>query len=312
MAIAAKEYVANKMNMPLCSSEHAVSTIEQQVGIRTVETLLEQGSGNMNEDVLLQSGNLYGVFDGATSLKKSGNISDKTGGLLAAESAARIFSRNGGTLRQLGANANYTIRELMQAQGVDLNRRRHLWSTSCMVIRIDRDEIEWFQIGDSLALILYADGSHRLLADPIDHDRETLRLWKERGPSATGTIQENLADQICKVRKGMNIHYGVLNGEPQALDFVRHGRESLAGVTDILLYTDGLFLPRTDPEQPEDLDTFVRLYRQGGLKLIHKKIRELQKDDPRCITYPRFKIHDDIAAIALRFHAEGSPFHSYH
>lgn len=292
------------MYMYLFSPDHCSCKIAQKVTVSTVDTLLDQGSGSINEDLLLQTGNLYGVFDGATSLEKGGDTLGKTGGLLAAETAAQAFSRNGGTLCRLADRANSGIRVLMEARGVDLSRRRHLWSTSGVVVRVDREEIEWFQIGDSRALLLYTDGSYRLLADPIDHDQETLRLWKELGPNVTGTIQESLADQILKVRKGMNIHYGVLNGEPQALDFFRHGRVPLTGVTDIILYTDGLFLPRSNPDLPEDLETFVRLYRLGGLKLIHRRVRELQKDDPRCLTFPRFKTHDDIAAIALRIHEE--------
>jgi len=290
------------MYMYLFSPEHCCCKIAQKVTISAVDTLLEQGSGSINEDILLQAGNLYGVFDGATSLEKSRDALGKTGGLLAAETAAKIFSRNGGTLYRLAERANSGIRELMEAKGVDLSRRQHLWSTSGVVVRIDSEGIEWIQIGDSQALLLYADGSYRLLADPIDHDQETLLLWKELGPNVTGTIQESLADQILKVRKGMNIHYGVLNGEPQARDFFRHGRVPLTGVTDIILYTDGFFLPRSNPDLPEDLETFVRLYRQGGLKLIHRQVRELQKEDPRCLTYPRFKTHDDIAAIALRIY----------
>jgi hypothetical protein len=288
--------------MPHFSPVYTAHIIKRHKSVSAVETLLEQGSGTVNEDILIQAGDLYGVFDGATSLEKKTDAAGKTGGLVAAESAARIFSRNGGSLPRLAAQANRTIRELMEAGGVDLTCRRYLWSTSCMVVRIDGDEAEWFQIGDSMALILYKDGSHRLLADPIDHDRETLSLWKQYGPKATGTIREHLADQILKVREGMNIHYGVLNGEPQALDFIRHGREPLAGVTDIILFTDGLFLPRTDPEQPEDMATFARLYRRGGLKSIHRRVRQVQSDDPRCTIYPRFKMHDDIAAIALQFH----------
>ncbi len=290
--------------MYLFFPHHDGDTMAKEIRISAVETLLERGSGTINEDILLQAGNLFGVFDGATSLERSGKSAGKTGGLLAAESAAQVFSRNGGTLSQLAAQANLTIRELMENSGVDLTSRQYLWSTSCMVVRIDANEIEWFQIGDSLALLLYEDGSQRPIADPIDHDRETLCLWKQCGPDATGTIGEHLADQILKVREGMNIHYGVLNGEPQALDFIRHGRESLTGVTDIILYTDGLFLPRTDPGQPEDLADFARLYRQGGLKSVHRRVRELQRDDPRCTTYPRFKIHDDIAAIALKFQGQ--------
>ena len=284
------------------SPEHSICENRQQVTIRAVQTLLEQGSGRTNEDILLQDGNLYGVFDGATSLEKSTYIQGKTGGLLAAETAAEAFSRNGNTLSRLGCQANRDIRQLMEGSGVDLTQRRNIWSTSAAIVRIEGDEIEWFQVGDSLALLLYEDGSYRHLADPIDHDRDTLCLWKEMGPSSTGTIQENLADQILKVRDGMNIHYGVMNGEPQAVDFFRHGRAPLTGVTDVILYTDGLFLPQTDPDQPADLETFVNLYRHGGLKLIRNLVRELQKDDPRCLDYPRFKQHDDIAAIALSFH----------
>ncbi|MBU0943501.1 MAG: protein phosphatase 2C domain-containing protein [Proteobacteria bacterium] len=284
------------------SPEHSICENRQQAAIRAVRTLHEQGSGKTNEDILLQDGNLYGVFDGATSLGDSPHTQSKTGGLLAAETAAGTFARNGNTLSRLGCLANRNIRQLMESSGVDFTQRRNIWSTSAAIVRIDGDEIEWFQVGDSLALLLYEDGSYRQLADPIDHDRDTLCLWKEMGPNSTGTIQENLADQILKVREGMNIHYGVMNGEPQAVDFFRHGRAPLTGVTDIILYTDGLFLPQTDPDQPADLETFVNLYRHGGLKQIRNLVRELQKDDPRCLNYPRFKQHDDIAAIALSFH----------
>jgi len=274
----------------------------RQPTISAVQTLLEQGSGRTNEDILLQDGNLYGVFDGATSLGKSVPVQGKTGGKLAAEIAAKTFSCNGDTLSRLGCLANRNIRQLMESSGVDIKYRQNVWSTSAAIVRIDGDELEWFQVGDSLALALYENGSHSLLTEPINHDRDTLSLWKEIGPISTGTIQENLADQILKVREGMNIHYGVMNGEPKALDFFQHGRISLAGVTDIIVFTDGLFLPQADPDQPADMETFVHLYHQGGLPLIHRLIRGIQKGDPRCLNYPRFKKHDDIAAIALSFH----------
>jgi Protein phosphatase 2C len=288
--------------MYLFSPELCVCKIDQQVTISGVETLLDQGSGSTNEDILLQSGNLYGVFDGATSLKKRGDEFGKTGGLLAAETAAHAFSCNGATLRRLGERANRDIRELMETRGIDLDFRHHIWSTSGTVVRIDGEELEWFQIGDTQALLLYEDGSYHKLGAHVDHDRETLSFWKELGPRVSGTIQESLSDQIIKVREGMNIQYGVLNGEPQACNFFQHGRVSLTGVTDIILYTDGLVMPRSHPDLPDDLETFVSLYRSGGLKLIHNRVREIQKTDPRCLSYPRFKTHDDIAALGLRIH----------
>lgn len=38
----------------------------------------------------------------------------------------------------------------------------------------------------------------------------------------------------------MNLTYGVLNGEPQAMDFFNHGRKSLDQVKTVILFTDDL------------------------------------------------------------------------
>ena len=56
-----------------------------------VETLHEQGSGEQNEDVLLWSEALFGVFDGATSLDKYCDPDGATGGLCAASIAAETL-----------------------------------------------------------------------------------------------------------------------------------------------------------------------------------------------------------------------------
>lgn len=264
-----------------------------------VECLLEQGSGSLNEDVLLQDDAMFGVFDGATSLNRETFANGRTGGLLAAETAAQAFRRNGASLLDLSARANHSINKAMEERKVDLAEKKNLWSTSGAVVRLHDDHFEWCQIGDCLILVLHHDGSYRLLADPPGQDVETLSLWKQMTPKTGECISETMADHILKVRHGMNIHYGVFNGEQQAMNFVRSGCEELSGVSDILLYTDGLSLPRSRPEEDEDLAAFVNLYRQGGLLAIRDRVRQMQRFDPACRIYPRFKSHDDIAAIAI-------------
>lgn len=264
-----------------------------------VECVLEQGSGSLNEDVLLRDGNMFGVFDGATSLNEETFADGRTGGLLAAETAALAFRRNGGSLLDLAARANRSIKVAMTEQQVALHNKSDLWSTSAAVVRLHDDRFEWCQIGDCQILVLYRDGSFRLLADPSSHDIETLCLWKQTTPKKGNPIGEVLADQILKVRQGMNIHYGVFNGEEAAMRFVRNGETALEGVSDILLYTDGLSLPRSNPEEGEKLAAIAGLYRQGGLRAIRNRVRRMQQKDPACHTYPRFKNHDDIAAIAI-------------
>jgi hypothetical protein len=54
----------------------------------------EKGSGEINEDFLLEGGDLLGVFDGATSLIKGRLQEGLTGGLLAVRTAAQVFQGN--------------------------------------------------------------------------------------------------------------------------------------------------------------------------------------------------------------------------
>lgn len=263
-----------------------------------IDTLLAQGSGRVNEDAQLVAEGLYGVFDGATSLVGS-TYEGVTGGLLAATTAVEIFEQNDGPLAELAAAANGAIRRKMEAVGVDLGRKEELWSTSLAVVRCREGRLEWCQTGDCRIQLIHEDGSSTQLAEPPDHDAETLQLWQQIAPVSREPIHVALADQILAVRRRMNIDYGVLNGEPEALDFLRCGSVSLAGVSAILLYTDGLHVPDPATGHSHNPRLLSSLFADGGLKAVHSHIRALQEHDPHCRRYPRFKTSDDISAIAL-------------
>lgn len=109
-----------------------------------------------------------------------------------------------------------------------------------------------------------------------------------------------LAPQIKKIRLGMNIDYGVLNGDPRAENFLNQGMESLDEVTDILLFTDGLSIPKQVPEKRKDYTSLVKAYLALGLNGVKDMIRHKEDTDPLCMAYPRFKCNDDITAIAVK------------
>jgi Protein phosphatase 2C len=282
-------------------------SIEQRVRTRPytdlpahrVETLLEKGSGLINEDVLLQDGNIFGVFDGATSISTTDLPTGLTGGLIAAQIAAETFRQGGDDLLCCAEEANRRISRALCPENISHDKRYRLWSTSAAVIRLAGDHFEYCQTGDSLVLVIRKDGSFSNLSPEINHDRETLRQWKDAQVPNGVTIHEALKEQIRNVRMEMNVTYGVLNGEPEAMDFIRHGRRSLNGIAAILVFTDGLFLPREDPDREIDWPAFVALYRHGGIKAIHEYVRSKHCQDPDCRKYPRFKTHDDAAAIAI-------------
>jgi serine/threonine protein phosphatase PrpC len=266
-----------------------------------VNTVFEKGTGSLNEDFHFIDGNLFGVFDGATSLSPRVYENGYTGGYLASNIAGDTFIKNNHTLHHLAINANMAIGDAMEKRGENLTDKRYLWSTSAAVIRLNKDDFEWIQIGDCLVLVIYEDGTHHILTDDFDHDLETLRLWKESGEKTTEPILSALRDQILKVRSRMNIDYGALNGEKEAISFLKSGSQKLKGIKHILLFTDGLFIPKQEPEERTDFDLFSKLFQMGGLEFIRDFVRDLEINDAGCRQYPRFKTHDDIAAISLTF-----------
>ncbi|BHH85741.1 protein phosphatase 2C domain-containing protein [Desulforhopalus sp. 52FAK] len=268
-----------------------------------VSSLYEQGSAESNEDRLLVRENLYGVFDGATSLGSKELFNGLSGGGMAAQIANDSFLHTTESLFETAVEANRRIAIAQTSAGKDLSARESLWTTSMAVVRVAGAQLEFCQTGDSLIILIHEDGSYSLLIPEVDIDCETMTLWKElnsRGTRAS-SIYDELRSQIRKVRLQMNRDYGVLNGEPEAIRFLNHGSVSLSSVTDVLLFTDGLYLPKRAPEQPSDWSGLVQQYRVGGLQGLRDYVRKLQRSDPALSIYPRFKMHDDIAAVALQF-----------
>ena len=269
-----------------------------------ISTLLEKGSGDVNEDEILLGKQTYGVFDGATSLVSGTLQNDITGGKMAAAICKTAFADERRSLAGSAMAANFEIREKCSIAGVNLQRKEELWSCSAAVVRLLGDHFDWCQIGDCQILVIKDDGSYTLLGQTPDQDIETLQLWKQRAATSTDTVLKAMSREILEVRRRANIDFGVFNGEGEAMYFLRSGSESLAGVKDILLFSDGLLLPQCDPGVLPAWEQFVELYREGGLQEIRSHVRNLQLGDIDCYTYPRFKTHDDISGVALGFEGD--------
>lgn len=264
-----------------------------------IESILEPGNGALNEDFLFMEGNLFGVFDGATSLTPETYEHGHTGGFLAANLAAKAFMHHDEALVELAERANRSIRHAMLEREVDLDDKGSLWSTSAAVVRIRDGVLEWAQIGDCRIICLHDAGEYEILCKGSDQDVETLCLWKNVCQTTDAPIRVALHEQLLKVRAGMNRDYGVFNGDPEAMGFLDAGSRPLGDISQILLFTDGLLLPNPTPWQECDFAEHITLFRQGGLHGLRDHIRTVEATDPACRLYPRFKTHDDIAAIAV-------------
>lgn len=143
--------------------------IETAIQPLQIEHILEKGNGSVNEDALVMEKNIFGVFDGATSLDKSIFEKKKTGGMIASSTACSVFSKNNYPLVDLARGANRAIFDKMIFHGVDFSARERMWSTSAAVVRIKKREIEWIQTGDSFIIIIYDDNSFKVFTEKDHH-----------------------------------------------------------------------------------------------------------------------------------------------
>ncbi len=267
----------------------------------SIQKIYNKGFGNLNEDELLIKDKIFAVFDGASNLVKFINKKGETGGKLAAKIAKEIFLKNDKSLKQLAIEANNQILEAMKKEGINTNQKEALWATSFASVRLKNNGAEFFSIGDCLIFVLFKNDSHKLLTQYMDHDLETMIKWKKLANKKTKNIWKVLKSQIDKVRRGANIKYGCLNDQKEAIKFFKFGKIRLENIKSMILFTDGLLLPKENPEESENWNIFVKIYKKSGLKGILKHVRSLERKDPNCWKYPRFKLHDDVAAIGIDF-----------
>lgn len=264
-----------------------------------VQTIHDQGTGIVNEDVLLVTKDTFGVFDGATSLNAYINESGKTGGLLAAEIAKTIFEQGNKPLPRLAKEANKNIQTAMKIAGVDASDGVNRWRSAAAVIQLGERVFNWIVIADCVVLIIRDDASFEPVTPFRRHDTKVMKQWKELAKKKEHNIRAKLVEDIADLRKKSRPVYGVLNGEAHMEQYFATGEYDLSGITHILLFTDGFLMPSEDPAEPEDFSKIVSLFLEGGLKKVVNTVRKLESADPNCWKYPRYKQYDDIAGISI-------------
>ncbi|QQG37524.1 MAG: protein phosphatase 2C domain-containing protein [Candidatus Kaiserbacteria bacterium] len=269
-----------------------------------IEQLFDKGVGKINEDAMTIGATRFGVFDGVSS--RAGYVDEhgKSGGYLAANIAKEVFETFKGSLTQTAMEANKRIESVMEDKGIDITKKENRWGTTMAVVDVNHSEkeFEWAQVADSLVIVIYTDGTFKqLIQDDYDHDRGIMSLWKELADTKTEDIRGKLDGNIRQLRQDVNVTFGVINGQADVSKFIRTGKESLENVAHILIFTDGLLIPKEDPQANDDFSVTVNLFLEGGLPKVRDHIRATEDTDPNCWKYPRYKKSDDIAAIAVSF-----------
>lgn len=266
-----------------------------------VTQLSKHGVRSLNEDTVLvdETRTLFGIFDGASSLVPYVSQEGKTGAYIASHLAAKAFKESRQDLLSTIALANQAINAAHNEAKIDVRQNVNRFSTTAAVVRVHQDSAELLQIGDSVIILIYKDGTTNLPLGYHDHDLEVMKKWRKLADKGTKNIRQIVADDVIELRESSNVTYGTLNGDETVKQFSQTATIPLEGVATILILSDGMFIPKSDPTEPEDWDYCAELYQKGGLNKIYETVRKLEKSDPNLVKYPRYKLHDDASGIAI-------------
>jgi serine/threonine protein phosphatase PrpC len=269
--------------------------------IKSVTHLSYRGVRPLNEDKVLvnEKQRVFGVFDGASSIDSYLSPDGKTGAYMAAAISASTFNGMKKGLYETALLANDSIEAAHKAANIDVSKNVNRFGTTAAVVKIEVNSAELLAVGDSVIVVMKKDGRAEAPLGYFDHDLKIMRRWRKLADTGATNIREIVANQVINLRESANKAYGMLNGDKKVKDFIRVTSINLDDVDTILLLTDGMYIPKADPDLEENWNHYARLYREGGLSKIYNTVRQIEESDPNLIKYPRYKFHDDASGVAI-------------
>ncbi|KFN04468.1 serine/threonine protein phosphatase [Bacillus clarus] len=210
-----------------------------------------------NEDIMI-----YGVCDGATPLVPFRDEKGHNGAYIASHLFASYFSslKDKSSLQMEIARANEALQEKMIDYKVDTRKKEHLWCTCIAAVRIDRESMEYAQLGDCMIVVILQNGKMEVLTrDTVKGISERAKKKREADRKKGFVVPEehvfqNIREQLKYNRYLANMlnGYSVANGMKEAMKWLQHGILPLAEVRGIFICSDGLFHPDWSLEQVVD------------------------------------------------------------
>ncbi|MEQ8327049.1 hypothetical protein [Parvibaculum sp.] len=281
-----------------------------------LEILTDPGDpAKPNEDALGSAGAHAWVIDGATDVTDGPVLDGETGAHWLAHEASALFAENAA---RYGADLHGLVRHTIETLSLRFAQRqlrppngRHEWPSAAMaLLHAGEGKLACGNFADC-GLILLEDESDEGHVFGVQHNsREaravsrTAELVAALGPGERPFENAAVMDYLRANRRRQNRAdgYWILGIDAEAAAHMRHWEIPFDRPYTGLLFSDGFGsivfdYHRLDPA------TLVRRAALGGLRSILAEIRSIETiDDPECLSWPRFKRHDD--ATALLFRAE--------
>ena len=265
-----------------------------------------------NEDNMVYAGQTLAVVDGATAVVK-----DEIQGMNTAAYTAHYVHDHLTRLALLpehkDAEAHLLLAGLNRAFGQHIEAEYPQIAAlgtdgpcaSAVVVRLHEDSYSFGVIGDCCVAELGLDGNWFVAPWEL-HDEEEQRLQRAKEMLTSKNLPLNtmrndpdvLAD-IRAARKRLNVDRGVFNGDPAMENFLLYGRRPLAGVKELLLFSDGMGLPGVD--KVTGAKHAAMQMTENGCSAYWRGLKAVYDGDPEFTRFLRYKHMDDATAIRISF-----------
>lgn len=281
-----------------------------------------KGVNKENEDayVAVEETGVFSVIDGATGL---GSLSGKMAADIMKESLEQksinepLINR----IQKGNAQLGRIVTEKMETDHFQSIPKENRSSCGIAAIRISGNRLEYVHGGDCMIFIQYRNKEIRQIT--FDHlakldgvsielfteaansrliDSSDPNTWREEAISHfLNEIKQEVMPKIIENRRKLNTKdgYGVLDGSPEAQEFLDFGTLSLQDAERILLLSDGLQIPLSKASGQEPWINTAEFAFANGLEALKDEVIRLELSDPACLKYPRLKPADDKTGILL-------------
>lgn len=184
--------------------------------------------------------------------------------------------------------------------------------------------LSYAHAGDTALFAFYKDGSaRRVTRDQMaQHDGQAIsiarQIWADTGAAHLSGVIGHPEVTERNLNNGLYHNYvdeqgqsdpmvgvGVIDGLLELESYIEVGELSLESLEGVLLCSDGIPLPIPADDTPDQahqrLTTLRNIVMDEGLHSYLRYLRQIEANDPHLDKYPRFKVHDDITAVLMRF-----------
>lgn len=305
------------------TAKYSVGTYALQMSATTLAGRKNPDSPQKpNEDAfsikIIDSTLLAAVFDGTSSLKPISSLKDETGARFASHFLKKAFEAMVQTqkpkeiIREIN---KLLLDQSLKFEGTSLLDTHTLPASTATIAQIDpaKKFVNISHVGDSFCIVFYKDGHSKLVT--IDknkaYDDKVLNFIKQIAVEKHISPREARQDERVKqalldmfqdsFNRADGTGQGIINGDPNAEQYVQDISLPLESLEAIFLGTDGIIPPGLDEQNEEDRQKIYNILKTGGLEELIKVKRDTEDNDPDW-NLVRYKHSDDATGIFIEMY----------